>query len=67
MPYMKVLRVSQKSQTLHIVSHMKLTSDRCNTKRNCMNAAVRPAQKLAAATAGTTTTTTTTTTVRLLP
>jgi len=42
---------------------MKLTSDRCNNNRNCMNAAVRPPQKLAAATAGTTTTTT----VHLLP
>jgi len=44
---------------------MKLTSDRCNTNRNCINAAIRPPQKLAAAAAGGATTTTTI--VHLLP
>jgi len=47
---MTVLRVSQKLQTLHIVSHIILTSDRCNTNKNCVNAALRPPQKLAAVT-----------------
>lgn len=50
MSYMTVLRVSQKLQTLHIVSHIILTSDRCNTNKNCVNAALRPPQKLAAVT-----------------
>jgi len=59
---MTVLRVSQKLQTLHMVSHIKLTSDRCDTNGNCINAAIRPPQKLVAATA-----TTTAATVHLLP